>query len=172
MLMQSRTIFVFSLLLTSALIPINGDASRAAAWAAAPASATPLTPEVMGKMLILIAEKGGDHDFPAILANALGLTASGQSWAGRSIALPENGRVHGFAISRGADQDLLITLGPAVFSGTGTGYCYRARRDGTVTAAIVFDVQTQHITALAPADAQKGLNAELAIWNDVAASNK
>lgn len=195
--------FVFSLLLTSALIPSAGNVSLAAAGApaaqmavqtvlnglraqgfagsaesilpspaatpasasaAAPKAAPSLTPEVMGKMLKLIAEKGVDRDLIAVMANSLGLSASGQTWASRSIsATSGDGSIHGFYISRGAEQDLVISLG---VPGKAV-YAYRTRRDGTATAAVVLDLQTRQTTMRSPDEAQKSLDAEVALWSGV-----
>lgn len=149
------------------LIPLSGS-SMAAVQASSQAPATTLTPEVMGKILKLIAEKGIDREMIAIVANSLGLSASGQTWASRSITLDEkNGTFHGFYISRGAEPDLVISLnllGKVL-------YVYRVRRDGTATAALILDEQTRQVTMRTPAEAQKSLDVELARWSDLVSKN-
>lgn len=149
------------------LIPFFGSVALAAT-SASPAPAQALNPEIMGKMLKLIAEQGVDREMLSPVANALGLTASGQTWASRSVTFQEdNGALHGFYISRGADPDLVISV---VKDGR-TIYAYRAQRDGTATAAVVFDTQSQQITMRAPAESQDSLDVELALWSSVAGGN-
>lgn len=145
------------------LIPLSGS-SLAAAPASSKAPAPSLTPEAMGEILRLIAEKGVDRELVALAANSLGLTASGQTWASRSITYKEkDGTLHGFYISRGAEKDLVIsTQQPGKVL-----YAYRARRDGTATAAFMFDLQTRQITIRAPDEAQKSLDVEVAFWRDL-----
>jgi hypothetical protein len=168
MRMQPCTKYLCSLLLTSAVIPFSGS-SFAATSVARPAPAIPLTPEVLGKLLGLMVDKGLDNDVPPFIANALGLTGSGQTWPGRSLtAIDKEGTVRGFYVSRGADQDLLISYAPT----HKIGRAYRARRDGTVIAAFMFDPDTRQLTMLDPAEAQTSLDAELTIWRGIAASIK
>ena len=158
--------FVLLLALPSVLVASSASASVAGTSGAAPPTpAATWTPELMAKMLEVIAVKGVDRELTALAANALGLTASGQTWASRSVTWKEdNGKLHGFYISRGAEPDLVMTM-----IVPGTAYYYRVRRDGTATAAFTLDVQTRQITMRAPAEAQKSLDAELALWSDVVA---
>jgi hypothetical protein len=199
--------FVFSLLLTSAMIPSAGNVSLAAAGAPAaqmaatavlnglraqglpggadlalpapastPAAApTPvrlasdpaLNPTVLQKVLAMMVDKGVDRELLATVANPLGLTATGQTWASRSLTFKQNdGVLHGFYISRGSEQDLVIS---DAIPGKSM-YVYRAHRDGTASAAIVMDLQTRAVTTRDPSEAQQSLNAEWALWTQTVAN--
>jgi hypothetical protein len=119
----------------------------------------------MAKLLALMADKGIDRELPAPLANALGLGAAGQPWLGRSLSIGEvNTDLRGFAVSRGADQDIVVSLS---IPGKSLS-CYRAHRDGTVTTAIVADLTTLSIATRDRAEAQKSFNGEIAVWAKVA----
>jgi hypothetical protein len=84
--------------MTLAFVPLAGQVS---------AQSSALTPELLSKMLDLIARKGTDRDISPTLANALGLSAAGQGWPNRQIVTREtqSGFLHGMGISRGNDQD-------------------------------------------------------------------
>lgn len=123
--------------------------------------ATPLTAEVLRKLLDLVAQRGVDREAPATIANPLGLSAAGQNWPSRQIAAHETrpGYLHGFAINRGNDQDLVLTIrGPDKF------FAYRAGRDGRAISAIVFDLQTRQVTMRSPIVAQADIDSELRFW--------
>lgn len=196
--------FVFSLLLTSALIPSSSNVSLAAAGApaaqmaatavlnglraqglaggaevalpspaATPAAVSPvsspaptLTPEIMVKLTKLVADKGVDRELIPLVANTLGLTPAGQTWASRSVSYTEtNGTGHSFYISRTADPDLVIALNVP-----GKTYGFRLHRDGTAVAAFVFDIPTRQITMLTSAEAQKSTDGQVAFWTGLVAN--
>ena len=144
-----------------AAIPVS-----AAPAAAAPATAaqSPLTPEVMDKMLKYLVTDGVDRETAPLIANALGLSATGQAWSSRQAAMTVGGEVgisHSFSISRGSDQDLLVGHRLPGFL-----HSFRARRDGTVVAGIVIDLTTYAVTVLDRDQAQPELDSELTLWAD------
>jgi hypothetical protein len=193
--------FVFSMILTSALIPSAGDASLASAgssaaqlavqsalnglrsegfagssqlalpapaaspMASAPATASSpgpvLTSDLMGKILKAIQLFGGDKNADAGIASALGLTAPGQTWPDRQLGsqLDNETAMHGFVISRGSEQDVMIYL-----STGDTALIFRSTRDGKVVAALNRNKKTRQITMLNPREAQAALNTEIAYW--------
>lgn len=153
--------FAFLPLLPSSLHAQNPVGSTEAPVAAVSNSGSALTPEVMSKMEQLIASKGRDKELDAAFASALGLTATGQKWQERQIATRSSSSnlVHGFAISRGGDQDVVLYIRrPKAI------YIFRAHRDGKVVTALVCDNQTGQITMRGPAEAQGELGVELAMW--------
>src|SRR6185295_7290145 len=161
--------FVLLAVLTPVLVSFGSDV----VWAAADASAavapamaavdpdSPLTSEVMSKMLQLIALRGTDRDLPALYANALGLSAEGQTWPDRQSAANEDpdNILHAFAVGRGGDRDIVISV-----LRENSLHAFRAHRDGKVVTALISDKQTGKITMRAPAEAQKELDVELAFW--------
>ena len=194
--------FVFSLLLTSALIPSGGDVALAstgapavqmavqsalnglraqgfaggatvelpapaasplaAPAAAAPDQASPLTPEVMRKMLLYIAANGKDKDVIPLVANTLGLSATGQTWAGRSVGVRDESKVlYCFYVSRGSEEDILVSITtPDIVQ------AFRAHRDGKIVTAFTYDLAAQKMAVRAPAEAQPDLDSALRIWAD------
>jgi hypothetical protein len=121
-----------------------------------------LAPELLNKVLDLIATKGSDREIPAPLAEALGFSASGHGWAVRQVTAYDNknsGVLHGFAVSREKDQDIALSLR----SPDGV-YVFRAHRDGEVVAAAAYSEQTRQTSMLGQAEAQKELNTEFAYW--------
>ena len=95
--------------------------------AGASSSNSPLTPEVLGKMLDLIVRKGFDREVPAPIASALGLSSTGHTWPSRQVASHESrpDYLHGFAIHRKGEQGLAISLR------TPSGiHAYRTERNG------------------------------------------
>jgi hypothetical protein len=198
--------FVFSLILTSALIPSNGDVSLAAVGApgaqmavqsmlnglraegfsagselalppsvpapsaapaaAVPTPASPLTPELLGKMMKVLALTGKDHAVPAYIANPLGLTATGQNWPDRQIMITEDVNDpaafrHGIASSLGSDLDLALAQSRPEAQ---VSYFFRIHRDGTLVTVVAVDKKTGAITMRAPAEAQADMNLEIAFW--------
>jgi hypothetical protein len=122
-----------------------------------------LAPNVLSKMLDYIARVGNDREVPADIANRLGLSAAGQVWPSRQAGLKEtsSGVLHGVYASRGREKDLLLTL----TSGSKEKVdIYRIRRDGILAAAVSLDMQKHQFIERDRADAQKGLDAELAFW--------
>ncbi len=125
------------------------------------AQSSALTPGLLSKMLSLIAGHGTDRLIGAPIANALGLSATGQGWESRQVSSAD-GRPdvrHGFALSRGTEKDIALSLlTPDVL------HAFRARRDGTLVAALTFDLHTGKLIMLNHAGAQKELDAEFAYW--------
>lgn len=126
------------------------------------AESTSLTPDLLNKLLDLDARKGTDREAAAPIANALGLTASGQAWPIREIATPDAETpsvLHGFAVNRGAARDIIVTRrNPDKIR------VFRAQRDGVVVSAMIFDLQTRQATIRVPAEAQAELDAEFTHW--------
>ncbi|HXS99360.1 MAG TPA: hypothetical protein VN915_01660 [Elusimicrobiota bacterium] len=128
------------------------------------ASNSPLTPDVLNRILQLIASKGTDRELVPTVSNPLGLSATGQSWPSRSVGAGHAATdIHGFYISRGVEQDIVITLGipGKTFS------AFRAHRDGKIVSACVTDLQTRQTTMRDPNEAQKDLDTEFALWAGV-----
>jgi hypothetical protein len=121
-----------------------------------------LAPDVLSKMLDYIARVGNDREVPADIANRLGLSAAGQVWSSRQAGLKEtsSGVLHGVYVSRGRDNDLLLTLTGAAKEKVDI---YRVRRDGILVKAVSLDMKHQFIQR-DRAETQKGLDAELAFW--------
>jgi hypothetical protein len=110
-----------ALLAMLALAPVN-----------ARAQSSPLTPEVLKKILQLMVSVGKDFESPAILATALGFTVAGQPWPNREIEAKESrpNFLHGFSETRGDEPDILITL-----RGLDSIRAFRAHRDGKIVRA-------------------------------------
>ena len=120
-----------------------------------------LTPELLSKMLDLIARTGTDLDIPARVANPLGLSANDQGWPSRQIVYQETatGITHSMAIGRGNDKDIALnSRKPDNID------FYRIRRDGTLVMALIYDIQTRQFSERSGAEAQKTLDAEFAFW--------
>jgi len=127
---------------------------------AAPANST-LTPEFLEKMLKLIAAQGQDRDCPAAFANPLGLGATGQTWADhQAVAYGKTtGFLYGFAVSRGSDQDVLITVRRPKDI-----LAFRSRRDGTLVSAFAFEIQSKQLGMRPPAKAQEDFIEVCEFW--------
>ncbi len=126
-----------------------------------PAAAPPLTPEVMDKMLKLIAAHGTNRETAEALAGALGLADPGKSWPNRQMEI-EDAKYHyshGFAVSRGSDQDILLSRRTK-----DSIYAFRAHRDGKVVKALIANFKTGKITMRDPAEAQADFGAECSLW--------
>jgi hypothetical protein len=132
----------------------------------APAPDRTLRPELLGRLLALIAEKGRDGDLPAAISTALGLVPTAQTWADRQFAVISdvNGEVHAVAVSRGTDQDL-------VFSSRGEVAItiFRVQRDGTVVSAVNFFPQSQQSGSVPLALARNQFADECLFWTQALA---
>jgi hypothetical protein len=100
---------------------------------------------------------------PSVIANAIGLATAGQSWSGRTVAVPDKsspGLHHGFSVNAGSDQDIVF------IRRRDQDYvrAFRSNRDGKVVEAVVFDLHMRQTTVLTNIEAQKELNAEFAFW--------
>ena len=124
-----------------------------------------LAPDVLSKMLDLIARAGNDREVPADVASRLGLSA-GQVWPSRQAGLKEtpSGLLHGVYAARGREKDLLLTLTSASKDKVDV---YRIRRDGTFVTTVSFDPATHQFIERDRAETQKGLDAELIYWSMV-----
>ena len=147
-------------------LPPSVSAPNAAPAATAPTPASPLSPELLGKMMKVGALIGKDRAVPAYIANPLGLTATGQVWPARQVSVTGDANdpaafLHGIAYSLGSDQDLaLVQARPEAQ----VYYFFRIHRDGTLVTVLAFDRKTNAITMRAPAEAQADLNTEIAFW--------
>jgi hypothetical protein len=123
-----------------------------------------MSPDLMSKMLQLIASKGTDREINKYIATALGLTSGGKGWPDRQIAsrlsTDPQSATHGFAVSRGSEQDVVLYKRDPDASVR----LFRARRDGKLVKAGFTTYQGTQVTMRAPADAQKELETELAYW--------
>jgi tetratricopeptide (TPR) repeat protein len=138
-------------------LPIHASSQKA------PNTASPLTSQLLSKMLQLVSTQGVDKELDAKLANALGFCEVGKNWLERQFTVkgaPSNAQ-HVFAISRGDGQDFMVAL-----QGLNSLHAYRVHRDGKVAAALVFDIPNGKITMGTPAEAQADLNAEMNIWTE------
>jgi hypothetical protein len=143
-----------------ALPPAPAETPTAAPPASLPAASGPVfNAEVMNKVLQLISSKGKDGTVSPAIASTLGLT-SGETWLDHKVAVIAPDKMnHGFAISRGADQDVVLYV-----RYPDTVHIFRAHRDGTLVAALTYNNQTQAIVVLPIAEAQAEHASELAIW--------
>jgi len=126
-----------------------------------------LAPDVLSKMLDLIARRGTDREVPADIADRLGLSEAGQVWPSRQAGLKEtpSGLLHGVYAARGSGRDLLLTLtSPEML------YVYRIHRDGKLVTAVTADKRTRQFIERDQAETQKGLDAELVYWSRVTPS--
>jgi len=124
-------------------------------------ASSPLTADVMNKMLQLIDSQGVDRELIAPIANPLALSPTGKTWASRSVTVGDTATtLHGFYVSRGSDQDILVTISRSKIS----IHVFRAHRNGKAVMAIFKDLQTNKATMHAPKEAQHELNTELAFW--------
>jgi len=98
-----------SILAALTFVPTSLQAQNLATNAASPSS--PLTDDVMNKMLQLIDSQGTDRELIATVANTLGLSPTGKTWASRSVTLGDVATsLRGFYVSRGSDRDILISM--------------------------------------------------------------
>ena len=123
------------------------------------------SPDLLNRILALIADIGTDSELPAEMAGALGFNAGGQPWSFRQIAAradesDSSTPLHILAISRGTDQDVLLYVW-----GDGVSHFIRSHRDGRVVRAIAVDGTTEKAIPTAPADAQSEVNAEMQFWD-------
>ncbi len=146
-----------------ALAVAGGGSVARAAGTPPPAAASPgamLTPALLAKVLRLIDLRGVQREVPPNYANALGMTASGQAWPDRQQAATQGKVLHGFAVSLGADQDVVVSV-----RDDAELRVFRVRRDGgMVVAACIVDLGDGDITMRAPAEAQAQLDDEMRFW--------
>ena len=158
---QKASMRVFSMVL---LLAVLCSVSSLGQSAPAGGAVQPLSPAVRDRVLDFIAGFGIDRDLPPIIANALGLSASGQTWPYKEMDSEvdlgkSSGSRHIFAINRGAAPDLVIALR------TGNAMLvFRTRRDGQVVTALSWDTSAAGVVMRTPAEAQADLNAEFSYW--------
>ncbi len=123
-----------------------------------------LSPAVRDKVLDLIAQFGMDRELPAMLANPLGLSATGQTWPYRQVRSTlepgkQSGPAHWFTINSGSQPDLML-----VSLAGNTVLMFRTNRDGQLMSAISYDRDTKRVSTRTHAEAQPDLYAELSYW--------
>jgi hypothetical protein len=127
------------------------------------AQSSPLSPELLDKMLDLMPSEGSDKDIPAPAENGLGISGTGQAWETHHFpaSAPEDpsAPTHFFSINRGTDED--ISFLRRIPDGL---YVFQTHRDGGLVMALFWDFRFKQITRLDPAKAQADLNSELAFW--------
>ena len=140
--------------------PAPGDRSGTPD-ATTPDAGSTLTSQILEKMLQLIVLKGKDQDIAASFAGPLGLVAAGQNWPERQIATKSgsDGSIHGFAVGRGDDQNLVVYTRRA-----DALHIFRVTREGKAVAALVSDAKTGVIAIRALAEAQAEVDEEFSLW--------
>jgi hypothetical protein len=120
-----------------------------------------LTSGLLHNLSDLMAQRGTMFEVPAVVASPLRLSAKGQIWVSKQIGIPDArpGFHHAFGVGTGSDEDTLFTLRTP-----DKLYFYRVRRSGEIVAATVYVIQTGITNLRSHAEAQKGLDAELARW--------
>jgi hypothetical protein len=143
-------------------LPAPADSPAYAPAADAPAPTGTLTPELMDKIVRLLAQQGTDTELNSRFANALGLTLRGQTWPDRITTVKpdaDSADDYSIAINRGGDQDIVLYLRiPHAI------HAFRAHRDGTVVKAFVSDPQGIKIYMMSPERAQEELNEHIDFW--------
>ena len=148
-----------AILAISLLAPLGARAQSSAPGAAAAAAGSPLTPDLLAKMLTLVSTKGHDGKIAPRFANGLGLTAAGQTWIDREAQAANAAGDHYIDVGQGPDSEILLTLRtPKAVT------AYRVRRDGELLSALSVDIATHALTMSSPADAQADFAAECAFW--------
>jgi hypothetical protein len=136
-----------------------------------PASAqnSALTPELLSRILDLNDTKGTDRDVPALVANGLGLSASGKAWPSRQVAVKDLITLvsHGVVVSRESDQDIIFNR-----RNSDNFHAFRTQRDGTLVTAVSYDLNTLRLTVLSRAEARQELDVEFAFWDRTIVKDK
>jgi len=148
-------------ILTMLLVMVTSLEAQTSATNTTSTHVPALTPQLMTKMLQLIAVSGSNRELAAEFAHPLGLTATGQSWPNRQVAsygIPSNFN-HGFAVSRGSDQDVVLSLRTP-----DTIYVFRSDRHGASATALSCDVKNGNIITLNFVNARKALDNEIRFW--------
>jgi hypothetical protein len=130
-------------------------------WSLPAAEPPGLRPDVIEKLLKLIANLGVDTSLPASIATALNLDAAGQDWPDRQLAVRSqlDGALHAVAANRGDKPDLIFSVsGPAAIS------VLRTDRTGSLIAATAYFAETHLTAALLHQQALTALAAEGAFW--------
>jgi hypothetical protein len=127
----------------------------------APVVCQGFTDQFIGKILMLIALEGSDQELDSILANALGFSPVGGSWANHQVATQDHAAnaYYGFAISRKTDQDVLLQ-----FRKANTVSAFRAHRDGTLVSAASYNVETGQLAKQTADEAQAAFAAQCLFW--------
>jgi hypothetical protein len=118
---------------------IGQDAPIPKATAPVSPEKTPLPPDLLDRILALIADNGTDLELSSGAAGALGFTGNGQPWLNRQIGAradesDSSTPLHIIAIGRGAGEDLLICVW-----NNGLVHYFRVLRNGQVVRAIAKD---------------------------------
>ena len=123
-----------------------------------------LSPELLSRILSVIASDGIYRDVPPEISNALGLSGTGQGWPSRQLAVKDtsNNVSHAIAISRDTDQDIVLNR-----RSLDSFSAFRIKRDGTLVTAVRYDLNTGRLVVRSRAEAQKELNGEIAYWDPI-----
>jgi hypothetical protein len=116
---------------------------------------------LLGKVLPLIASGGTDREVAPVFASPLGLSPAGAAWQTRQLVLKDsaNSTMHGFAISRGTDPDIILSRRDAK-----SVYAFRSSRDGELVSAIMADRSTKQVTLLSRSEAKAEFDSEWKFW--------
>jgi len=142
-----------------------------------PYPGTALTPCVMSGLLVLVASDGEDQDFPPSISQRLGLVPTPQNWPLRKVcSKSHDSRIHCFEISRGSNQDVLVTVGPLGTKPSDDAYTrniFRARRDGSVESELIISTAPGRTWTVHDADQamQSELDQEWLFWGNIFAPN-
>jgi hypothetical protein len=96
-----------------------------------------------------------------VFASPLGLSPAGAAWQTRQLVLKDsaNSTMHGFAISRGTDPDIILSRRDAK-----SVYAFRSSRDGELVSAIMADRSTKQVTLLSRSEAKAEFDSEWKFW--------
>jgi len=126
---------------------------------------TPLSPNLLNRILALIAEHGVDGELPAAPAGTLGFANNGEAWPDREIGGRDDESdsstpLHNIAVGSGTDEDLLF-----IYWAEGVSHCIRVHRNGQVATAIVSDPSSAKDKFIPAATARREVNAEFEFWD-------
>jgi hypothetical protein len=126
------------------------------------AQVSALAPDLLTKLLDLVANKGSAVEVPAAVGNALGLSAKGQRWPSRQISSPDrnSGFHHLFGVGTGTRQDVIFVLRYP----DNKLLVIPSHRNGNAAAALIYDTTTRQITMLTSAEGRKSLDAKITWW--------
>jgi hypothetical protein len=153
--MNRRRLILFAALALAPLAPARSGAQPS------PSEPRAIAPDVIAKLLKLIAAMGADTDLPAPIAVALGLAGSAQPWPDRQFGVQsdQDGAHHTVAIHRGGDQDMVYSVsGPAAVS------VFRVSRDGALIKATAFFPDTGLTADLLRGQSLTDMAAEGRFW--------
>jgi tetratricopeptide (TPR) repeat protein len=126
---------------------------------------TPLSPDLLNKILALIEEHGVDVELSSTVANRLGFASKGSVWPAREIGAREDESdsstpLHNLWVHPGANGDFLVS-----HWADGASDLMRVSRDGKVVKAMIDDPGGVGSESIPVAVAQNEVNAEFEFWN-------